>query len=424
MEITKNKAKMRDAFAKGNIYDLIGPRLVAAAALAVFTGLAILLSLYDAELDFIGANWNVIIYKVGITDGLFIVAMQVGQIFCEGALKKSELSPYTLSRHAYESAYSDIRPIKDYFSQFFTWFKQSELRNKRIDWIMDQGHFDDMAKVRKLVKYCRLDEVDTLILHPIKRPIEVEMEDGTTQDSDQLILLPKMSDEQAGDIRHVLEGKIRLENVQNYQYYLSMLAKKGTKSILEEPYELDKGRKHSLTASQIMAIGAFTLLHIFLALVTINEFYGNSTSAWINLIERMLAIANGLWCGFTVKTGDLKYVSDIIFNKADVLEYYHIDSDNGSFKPLADEAAQEASWEAFIAKKKAEDEQILKDEAERKQRIAREKMESEEAKNRYEDYFDGYSVKADSLQLGPDGKPIQPASKKFETVPLDDPRVK
>jgi len=394
------EARNKNAFSKLSIYSLIGPKLVATMALLVYTGLTILLSLYDSELNFVGAQWEVILYKVGITDGLLILSMQVGQIFYESAMKRNPLSEWSKSRIAYDCAYSDIRPIKDYFPQFFTEYKQSQLRIKKIDWVMSMNHFDSVDKVRKLVMNCRMDELDALLDHPIKRPINPE-------DPSKEVLLPRLSQEQHDDIKKVLQGCVKLDHVQNFQYYLSLDAKKGTSSILEESYGLDVERKRSLIISEISYISAYTLMNVFIALITIKEYYGGDSSAWINLISRISAICSGIWCGFMIKGGDMSYASMIINRKTDVLIDYHNSSDNGTFKPITDEEEQERSWNSFVERKRAEDE--------REQQALEEERESQrkakEAKDRYMDF-----IEAGALEKDKDGNDILPSSKKAESI--------
>lgn len=140
--------------------------------------------------------------------------------------------------------------------------------------------------------------------------------------------------------------------------------------------------------SMILAIAAFTLIHAFLALITIKEWTGDGAEKWINLIKRITALVSGLWMGFMIKTGDLKYAAAGIDLKTEVLEYYSIASENGSFKPFTDEEKQEKSWQLYQAKVELD----KKEEEERIRKLRDEEAKRQETKNRYWDYKEGSKI--------------------------------
>lgn len=283
-------------------------------------------------------------FVVWISGALIIAACCVFGLFMGESMGKDKHmgNPNGLYQTAianYNKFFNYIEKKLCYFAQWFNWFMPQELENKKVRFLIERGV--DTAKARKIVKYCHIDDVDSLKTHPIK----VQDENGKD------ILIGRIEEYQYDAVKYVLSGEIKLDSCSS-AYYLTATGKSTNKSVLERGNQLDKEIKFNRIANRTKKIVFSLGISLILGLFAVEQIIGSGSAqdnwqAVMNLLTRLTALSTSYISGWSSAITEVRLLSEKIDNKVVVLRLFNFGLVTREFKPLNDDELVKKQYEKW-----------------------------------------------------------------------------
>ena len=269
-----------------------------------------------------------------LTNSLILVAIMVFGLFMGESLGEEEQKDkvsglYQSSIREYEQALLLIQAIKIYFADFFLWFKAREIRQEKIDFLMDNEIDGKWATI--CVKYLEKSdfEVGKFIFDADKPKEKIYLKEMPNGD---IVKIHKATQEQADKIIKMFD--VRIETY-GYAYYLTYQDSEVRGGKLKRAVPLNRHLHLNKTYNRVLKIVSTLFISLVWGMLTVQEFSSpeERKQAWFLLFSRIMCLFSSLISGWTSAVISVKIQAQIINNKKDVLQDFKDSVDNKLFIP-------------------------------------------------------------------------------------------
>lgn len=311
-------------------------RIIKASTLLVGLVLVVFISFFNATFDFENFNWFEWLANSSILVGIMIFGILMGgstgtDIQQDKTVydEKGNLvgGRYQVACNEYNEITKTIEPIRIYFSQFWLYYKEQKLVEKKIDYLID-NQFDGRT-AKAIVKNIEKEDlvIDKLLYNNANPTEKIYVKNG--------VKIRKVDVDQLEIIKKIFTFKL---DTYGESYYLSLFddteskvndAEKGKK--INEKIARDKRRNFGLkiTSSLIISIvwGALTIYELTTG--------GDEAvkKAWLNLISRVSALITSYLSGYSTSVINVRDKASAIENKVDILKSFQQSYEKKLFIP-------------------------------------------------------------------------------------------
>lgn len=259
-----------------------------------------------------------------INVGIMIVAIILGEITGNDKLKERVGGLYQKALYNYNEMLDSLTQngLIVFFSQFYTWYKARELKNKKIAFLVSNG-FDHQVAI-KIISFIERDDLDKMLHENV-----VKVDPKTKKE----IKFKRIYQDEYEVLTQVLSTTFQLEDPKEYTYYLSAFNDNSSASILEKPKIVEKKERSNLIFNRTFKIATSVFISILWGSAAISEVNGGAKAIIGNLIARLIALVGGVLSGFLTSAVTVKLESEKLEDKTKVLKDMQIHTDKGNFVP-------------------------------------------------------------------------------------------
>lgn len=321
--------------------------------------LIIFISFFDAKFDFTHIDWERWIARTTVLVGIMIFGILMGNSTGSDIQKEKTNGLFQQKCVEYNAIRELVKPIEDFFSSWWLFFKERKLIEKKIDYLIDNQI--DMRLAKQMVKVLEKDDfvVGKMIYDPSKEHEKIYVK---TLDSGEEIKFKKIKQEQANIVIKTFEFSL---DTYGESYYLSLydygdlktndaeLGKKLAKKI-------QRDKRNALTLKIISSL----IISIAWSALTVYDFIsegGESAikQAWLNLFSRITALVTSYISGFSTSVVNVRDQARAIENKSKILSSFKHDIGTKVFIPESyDEEIEREYQEQLALEQKALEEPV------------------------------------------------------------------
>ncbi len=319
-------------------------KAVIGLVLIVFTVvLTILLTVANVGLDPSKWNFSKWIGDTGITTGLSIVGMVVGEQVYENILKDKENGLFQISLRDYNETRKlpDVDNNTNYFGQYLEKRYKAELYNRQITYLQ-------AVQIKQPEKIMLLDIED---IKQLNHPFSKKFKDGKT------VNFCSYTKGQIKDIKYVLKGKVSVRKISK-NFYLNANSYRESSSSYGESEYLIKERKRTVTFMRLFKIVSAIAISMFWAMLTVNDFMkADDMQARTNLVVRIFSIFSGFYAGCFTSSKTNSIDVDTLRNKRQVLKEFELDlnTNMASYKTIDEELEAQIAVDEYKEQKSKQD---------------------------------------------------------------------
>lgn len=302
-------------------------KAIKATTLLIGLVLVVFISFFNATFDFANFNWFEWLANSSILVGIMIFGILMGNSTGTDIQQEKVGGLYQKNCIAYNDISREIEFIRMYFSQFWLWYKERKLIEKKIDYLIENQFDGRVAKI--IVHNIEKEDLESgKLLYNIADPLNKIYEKGKVK-------IKKLDIDQINIVKKIFS--IKLETY-GESYYLSLLddgespvneAEKGKK--INEKIARDKRTSYGLKISSSLIIS------IVWGALTIYDLMGGGDDAvkkaWLNLLSRITALVTSYLSGFSTSVVNVRDKARAIENKTDILKYFKSSYDKKEFVP-------------------------------------------------------------------------------------------
>ena len=302
-------------------------KMIKATTLLVGLILVVFISFFNATFDFANFNWFEWLANSSILVGIMIFGILMGNSTGTDIQQEKENGLYQQNCIKYNEISVEIETIRIYFSQFWLWYKEKKLIEKKVDFLID-NQFDGRVAKALIINIEKEDLESGKLLYNLATPSEkIYIKNG--------IKFKKLNNDQIEILKKTFTFVL---DTYGDSYYLSLLdegeskvneAEKGKK--INEKIARDKRRSFGLKISSSLIIS------IVWGALTIYDLMGGGDDAvkkaWLNLISRISALVTSYLSGFSTSVVNVRDKARAIENKTDILKYFKVSYDKKDFVP-------------------------------------------------------------------------------------------
>ena len=299
--------------------------LIVGVLLIIFT------SFFNAQFDFYNIDWYSWLTNSILLLAIMLYGIFIGQSTGEDFQKNKPDGMFQKSLGAYSLSLVAIEEIKIYFSQWWLWFKERQLKEKQIDYLIDNRIDGRIASV--LVNNIKLEDVvvGKLIYDETKPTEKIYLKEDS---KNRVIKIKKITKEEGEIVKNIFN--ITLDTFSD-DYYLTLYDDGDTKvKMSEKAKKINDKIKKDKMINYVVKISTSFILSIVWSALTIQDFISDEASkrmAWFNLISRLFALITSLFSGFSTAVINVRDQARAIENKSDVLNEYKRTTDKCMFIP-------------------------------------------------------------------------------------------
>lgn len=269
-----------------------------------------------------------------LTNALVFVAIMVFGLLMGESLGEEEQKDkigglYQTAINEYEAVLLLIQAIKIYFSSWFLWYKAREIKQEKIDFLMDNEIDGKWATI--CVKYLEKSdfEVGKFILDEEKPKEKIYLKELP---NGEVVKIHKATKEQAEKIIKMFDVKIE---TYGYAYYLTRQENEVRGGKLKKAIPLNKHLHLNKTFNRVLKIVSTLFISLVWGMLTVQEFSSpeERKQAWFLLFSRIMCLFSSIVSGWTSAVISVKIQSQIISNKKDVLQDFKDSVDKKLFIP-------------------------------------------------------------------------------------------
>lgn len=312
-------------------------RVIKASTLLVGLILIVFISFFNATFDFENFNWYEWSANSSILVGIMIFGILMGgSTGTDIQQEKIEYNEngkviggrYQKSCSEYNEIRAIIEPIKIYFSQFWLWYKEKTLIEKKIDFLIDNQF--DSKQATKIVKNIEKEDLVSgkLVYNHAEPLIKYYEKNG--------VKIKKVDIERIEIIKQIFTFKLE---TYGDSYYLSLFD-----DIESKVSDVEKGKKINEKIARDkrtnfgLKISSSLIISIVWGALTIYELTSGGgedavRKAWLNLISRVSALITSYLSGFSTSVVNVRDKASAIENKTDILKTFKSCYDNKTFVP-------------------------------------------------------------------------------------------
>lgn len=341
--------KIRDKFDSSNI-----KKIIKAGTLLIGLVLIIFISFFNATFDFENINWYEWLANSSILVGIMIFGILMGESTGTDIQQDKVNGRFQTACSEYKDIVLQVECIKVYFSQFWLWYKERKLIEKKIDYLIDNQFDGRVARI--IVNNIDKEDLESgKLLYNVNEPTnKIYVKNG--------VKIKKLNDEQIDIVRKIYSFKL---DTYGEGYYLSLFddteskvndVEKGKK--ITEKINRDKRRSFGLKITSSLIIS------IVWGALTIYELTGGGDSAvkkaWMNLLSRVCALITSFFSGYSTSVINVRDKASAIENKVDIIKTFKSSYDNKLFVP---ETYEEMIEREFKEQELAESEEVVEEDS-------------------------------------------------------------
>ena len=327
-------------------------RLIKASTLFVGLILVVFISFFNATFDFANFNWNEWLANSSILVGIMIFGILMGNSTGTDVQQEKVGGLYQQNCIAYNDISSQIENIRIYFSQFWLWFKERKLIEKKIDYLIENQFDGRIASA--IVKNIEKEDLECgKLMYNLADPTQkIYIKNG--------VKLKKLNQEQIEIVRATFKFTL---DTYNDSYYLSLYDDGDTKV-----NEAEIGKKINEKIARDKRIGfglkitSSLIISIVWGALTIYELTSGGDEAvkkaWLNLVSRISALITSYLSGFSTSVVNVRDKARAIENKTDILKYFKNAYDKKEFVPETYEQMIEREYNEQISANNVDTEQL------------------------------------------------------------------
>lgn len=307
--------------------------------------LIIFISFFDAKFDFRNINWERWIARTTVLVGIMIFGILMGNSTGNDIQKEKIGGLYQTKCIEYNEIRLAIKPIEDFFSSWWLFFKEKKLVEKKVDYLIDNQI--DMRIAKLIVKHLERDDfvVGKMIIDPLKEHEKIYVKD---LDSGEQIKFKKIKQEQADIVIKIFSFVL---DTYGESYYLS-LYDSGDMRTNEAEFgkKINKKIKKDKSTALALKITSSMIISIAWSALTIYDFIseggeGAVKQAWLNLFSRITALVTSYISGFSTSVVNVRDQARAIENKTKILSNFNNDIKNKIFIPETYEQELEREYQ-------------------------------------------------------------------------------
>ena len=302
-------------------------RIIKASTLLVGLILIVFISFFNATFDFSNFNWGEWAANSSILVGIMIFGILMGTSTGTDIQQDKVGGRYQNACESYNDISKNIELIRIYFSQFWLWYKERKLIEKKIDYLIDNQFDGRVAKI--IIHNIEKEDLESgKLLYNIAEPLEkIYIKNG--------IKIKKLEIDKIEIVRKTFDIKL---DTYGDSYYLSLFddtesnvneAEKGKK--ISEKIHRDKRR------NGLLKITSSLIISVVWGALTIYELTSGSDDAvrkaWLNLLSRLSALITSYLSGYSTSVINVRDKASAIENKVDILKTFKSTYDNKLFIP-------------------------------------------------------------------------------------------
>lgn len=302
-------------------------RAIKATTLLVGLVLIIFISFFNATFDFANFKWGDWLANSSVLVGIMIFGIVIGNSTGTDIQQDKVGGLFQNNSLAYTEILKQIEPIKIYFSQFWLWYKERKLIEKKIDYLIENQFDGRVAKI--IVKNI---EKEDLVLDKLLYNIANPNEKIYVKND---IKIKKLNQEQIDIVKKCFEFTL---DTYGDSYYLS-LYDDGNEKVNEA--EIGKKINQKIMRDKrnafILKISSSLIVSIAWGALTIYELASGDSEAqkraWMNLLSRVSALFTSYLSGFSTSVVNVRDKARAIENKTDILKYFKNAYERKEFVP-------------------------------------------------------------------------------------------
>lgn len=311
--------------------------------------LIVVLSLFDVNFDFTNIDWQRWAAKTTVLIGIMIFGILMGISTGSDIQKERVNGLYQTKCREYNEIRETIRPIVDFFSSWWLYFKERKLVEKKIDYLIDLQV--DMRLAKLMVKHLDKDDfvVGKMIFDPNREYEKIyvkELENG------EVIKFKKIKQEESEEYIKIFNFKL---DTYNESYYMSLYDYGDIKANDAElgkklAQKIKKDRRNAM----IMRIVLSTVISIVWSAMTIYDFTEGdpmaAKRAWVNLLTRFVSLVTSYISGYSTSVINVRDQARAIENKTQILTNFNNDITSKRFVPESYEEMIEREYQEQLEK--------------------------------------------------------------------------
>ena len=303
-------------------------RIIKVLTILIGFALIVFISFFNATFDFAHFSWSNWLANSSVLVGIMIFGILMGNSVGSDLQKEKKNGRFQVACGEYNVIRLAIEEIKYYFSQFWLWYKERKLVEKKIDYLIDNQFDTRVAQV--IVKEIEKEDlVLGKLLFDENTPLEkIYVKNG--------IKIKKLDKEQIEVIKALFTIKL---DTFGESYYLTLFDDGDTKT-----NEAEKGKKiadkiaRDKRNSFIIKILSSLVISIVWSALTIKEFVDSGDvsamqQAWLNLLSRVSALITSFVSGYSTSVVNVRDQASAIDNKVSILKEFKSCYDNKIFIP-------------------------------------------------------------------------------------------
>ena len=311
--------------------------------------LIIFMSLFDISFDFTNIDWEKWAARTTILIGIMIFGLLMGISTGSDIQKEKVNGLYQNKCIEYNEIRLVIKPIEDFFSAWWLYFKEKKLKEKKVDHLIDMQVDIRLAKI--MVKHLNKEDFvkGKMIFDPLKPYEKIYVKE---LDNGETIKFKKIKEEESEEYVKIFSFKL---DTYGESYYLSLYDYGDLKTNdAELGKKLAEKIKKDRRNAMIMRIVFSTIISIVWAALTIYDFTEGDTDkvrqAWMNLLSRFTALITSYISGFSTSVINVRDQARAIENKAQILSNFNNDITQKRFIPESYEESIEREYREQLEK--------------------------------------------------------------------------
>lgn len=275
------------------------------------------------------------VLRTAITAGLSAYGVIALEIIHSDMLKGKENGKYQTEL----SRYREVREKavgKEYdFPEWKSLHDTESLQQKKIDFLRK----DDCEKPEMVLKYIDQIENPYLLCDHIegvgKNATEVKGIPLKVRDRDtgEEFIITRKTPQQVRDILDIRKGRITIYPYEA-QYYLSIDSFEVNTTDVDKADALHKAKAENQRFSRFWKIFTVVAVQVFWGLVTVEDVMNlTSIEAWFLFISRLTALIGGGVAGMMTSDKDVRFDTDMVRDRRDMLAKYLSALETGKFVP-------------------------------------------------------------------------------------------
>ena len=312
--------------------------------------LIIFISFFDAKFDFRNINWERWIARTTVLVGIMIFGILMGNSTGNDIQKEKIGGLYQTKCLEYNEIRLAIKPIEDFFSSWWLFFKERKLVEKKVDFLIDNQI--DMRLAKQMVKHLEKDDfiVGKMIIDQLKEYEKIYVKE---LDNGEQVKFKKVKQEIADIIIKIYSFSL---DTYGESYYLSLYDYGDLKTNdAELGKKINKKIKKDKSTALALKITSSVIISIAWSALTIYDFIseggeGAVKQAWLNLFSRITALITSYISGFSTSVVNVRDQARAIENKVKILSNFNNDIQHKVFIPESYEQELEREYQEQLEK--------------------------------------------------------------------------